>query len=545
MIYIHGFLGTETSFQSFPAHVHALLTPALAQTHVVYTKIYPRYKSRNKISVARDDFSNWLAPHETPETDIILIGHSLGGILAAEVILLPSSQNVHNDNLFRHRVLGLIAFDTPFLGLHPGVISTGIASLFRTPPQRALSPPPDPEIFSNVEPQEPTYNPNYDNDIHLSNRSGKLSRFWYFWNKHCGELAKATGNYLSSHLEFGGCLADYTGLKRRYRALRELEDVNEVAKARTPDNKLMKRVRFVNYYSASTGPPKERSPPPKRELSALEPPPKELLEPSPAQASAASLSVSAASSPRLSLEEHRDGEVISKDLPQPVAAPDSPELTPTSTNSDQATLITTHESILSTETASELQLLPPLPSLPPPPATFDPGPFRSSDVIKLLRKEHGRRVKAYERAVKDREESLKAREKLFEKLFEKQKRHEQKEMDMQVKKSSDSHEESPETVDQQAFVQPSKQEGQEDPRPTKQPKDRKFCTLPPKTSGSEERDSAWIRIHFDGIDEVTAHTSMFNVSETYARMVGVVVERVQSWIAEDASTRMILAEAGS
>ena len=59
IIFIHGFMGNETSFQSFPAHLHNLLTIMLAETHVVHTKIYPRYKSRNVIDFARDDFSNW------------------------------------------------------------------------------------------------------------------------------------------------------------------------------------------------------------------------------------------------------------------------------------------------------------------------------------------------------------------------------------------------------------------------------------------------------------------------------------------------------
>ena len=62
IIYLHGFLGDETSFQSFPAHVHSLLTSALNETHVVYTKIYPRYASRKNVSFARDDFSNWFVP---------------------------------------------------------------------------------------------------------------------------------------------------------------------------------------------------------------------------------------------------------------------------------------------------------------------------------------------------------------------------------------------------------------------------------------------------------------------------------------------------
>ncbi len=59
MIYIHGFMGNETSFGSFPAHVHNVVTAILAETHVVHTKLYPKYKSRKAIEYARDDFSRW------------------------------------------------------------------------------------------------------------------------------------------------------------------------------------------------------------------------------------------------------------------------------------------------------------------------------------------------------------------------------------------------------------------------------------------------------------------------------------------------------
>ena len=61
LVYIHGFMGNETSFQSFPAHIHNLVTVNLADTHHVHTKIYPRYKSRKAIEYARDDFSKWSA----------------------------------------------------------------------------------------------------------------------------------------------------------------------------------------------------------------------------------------------------------------------------------------------------------------------------------------------------------------------------------------------------------------------------------------------------------------------------------------------------
>ena len=59
LVYIHGFMGNETSFQSFPAHVHNLVTVKLKESHVVHTKIYPKYKSRKDIRFARNDFSEW------------------------------------------------------------------------------------------------------------------------------------------------------------------------------------------------------------------------------------------------------------------------------------------------------------------------------------------------------------------------------------------------------------------------------------------------------------------------------------------------------
>jgi len=59
LVFIHGFMGNETSFRSFPAHLHNLLTVTVADTHVVHTKIYPRYRSRRPLEAAVQDFSKW------------------------------------------------------------------------------------------------------------------------------------------------------------------------------------------------------------------------------------------------------------------------------------------------------------------------------------------------------------------------------------------------------------------------------------------------------------------------------------------------------
>jgi hypothetical protein len=59
LIYVHGFMGDESSFRAFPAHVHALATVLLGASHVVHSKVYPRYKSRRALDVVAEDFSAW------------------------------------------------------------------------------------------------------------------------------------------------------------------------------------------------------------------------------------------------------------------------------------------------------------------------------------------------------------------------------------------------------------------------------------------------------------------------------------------------------
>lgn len=59
LIYIHGFMGSEASFQDLPAHVHDMLTALLGESHIVYTRIYPRYKSHGEIHAAAEQFSAW------------------------------------------------------------------------------------------------------------------------------------------------------------------------------------------------------------------------------------------------------------------------------------------------------------------------------------------------------------------------------------------------------------------------------------------------------------------------------------------------------
>jgi len=59
---------------------------------------------------------------DLPLGPVIVCGHSMGGLLIAEA----ATSTTHAAS---KRVIGLLAFDVPFLGMHPHVVISGIASL--------------------------------------------------------------------------------------------------------------------------------------------------------------------------------------------------------------------------------------------------------------------------------------------------------------------------------------------------------------------------------------------------------------------------------
>ncbi|KAK7521209.1 uncharacterized protein IWZ02DRAFT_453010 [Phyllosticta citriasiana] len=284
LIFVHGFMGDETSFQSFPAHLHNVVTLTLSETHAVHTKIYPRYRSRRRLQHATEEFSRWLQPHLDPDTDVILLGHSMGGLLTADVVLLPGA----SPHPFRHRILGTISFDTPFLGMHPGVIKSGLSSIFRPAPEKSperqpesgltsqssqatststlqsfhtaessgvTSPPPRTGTLFSTNPNDPNYNPSFQNDVILPVRKG-WSNAWHFVNKHSDGLVTASKQLVKAHLEFGGAMADYGELKKRYKRIRALEEEDETRRRAAVEGRAaspIPRVRFINFYTASTG----------------------------------------------------------------------------------------------------------------------------------------------------------------------------------------------------------------------------------------------------------------------------------------------------
>ncbi|KAL2886542.1 hypothetical protein HOO65_060372 [Ceratocystis lukuohia] len=142
----------------------------------IETLVYPRYETRGNLGECVGRFRDWLqekvidlevdagtqSPTIDPSVHTILVGHSMGGIVAAETVIaltsdipiLPTSSTDSNaastsdatgcttgatdasvpfsNGLMFPYVQGVLAFDTPFLGLSPGIIAHGAEEKYMT-----------------------------------------------------------------------------------------------------------------------------------------------------------------------------------------------------------------------------------------------------------------------------------------------------------------------------------------------------------------------------------------------------------------------------
>lgn len=280
---------------------------------------------------------------------------------------------------------------------------------------------------------DPNFNPPFFNDVQFIDR-GWWKNVAHFAKKHHSEgLFTSTYRHLLSHLEFGGCLADYASLNSRYNKIRRLEDVDELTTSENNGRREV-RVRFVNYYTVSTGVPKEPQPP-KRVTSHLQP----GLPEAPQSLTTTS---SQTPTPRISVEDFSDGEGLQKlQLLEPVPEPDSePEEAVESpppregdkgdTQGEKATGAGDSEQQGedkdSVPPASQAPAgrgedvdpnsdLPAIPPLPEPPQAPNFEQYSEKDARKQAEKEFRRVQKTYDQAVKNREKAIKERQKLVEK----------------------------------------------------------------------------------------------------------------------------------
>lgn len=299
--------------------------------------------------------------------------------------------------------------------------------------------------------QDPNFDPPFFNDVQFVDR-GWWKNVAHFAKKHYNEgLFSSTYQHLTSHLEFGSCLADYPGMNNRYNKIRKLEDVDELSQAGRGGRRVA-RIRFVNYYTVSTGIPKEQPAPPKRADT--------HLRPEATSSHMSSRAGSGASTPRISVSDYSDEErpqtmQILDPVPcadsepeddgttePPPAKDDSKGKTPAAADEEQAAIAGSsqeHENAGSPGSGPNAQDaddndeftndLPAIPAAPDAPEAPDFERYTDKDARKQAEKEFKRIQKTYDQAIKNREKALKERHKLVEKRRKKA----QKEADKRTK----------------------------------------------------------------------------------------------------------------
>ncbi|KAH4122844.1 hypothetical protein HBH47_082940 [Parastagonospora nodorum] len=160
LCFIHGFKGGDNTFGTFPSHLKAILQHALPKVTVL-TITYPKYETRGDLTECVSRFKEWLtnkvidlevanstpSPTVEPSVHTILVGHSMGGIVAAETLLsITGDQPLHSlknsqigstmlpdhSTLMFPYIQGILAFDTPYLGIAPGVVAHGAEKHWQT-----------------------------------------------------------------------------------------------------------------------------------------------------------------------------------------------------------------------------------------------------------------------------------------------------------------------------------------------------------------------------------------------------------------------------
>lgn len=161
LVFIHGFKGSsETTFEDFPSRLAYNLQETYPGLHVK-SLVYPTYDTRGSLAAAVESFVEWLTeqtvtleskPEMDPKTGdivpnsgkgggmgsvkIVLAGHSMGGLVAVDAALAIAQSSAEqqartpNDRQSHlklwPRVVGVLAYDTPYYGVHPGVFKHGI-----------------------------------------------------------------------------------------------------------------------------------------------------------------------------------------------------------------------------------------------------------------------------------------------------------------------------------------------------------------------------------------------------------------------------------
>ncbi|KAF9630485.1 putative pgap1-like protein [Lasiodiplodia theobromae] len=249
LCFIHGFKGDDNTFFNFPRHLRAVVDNALPKLNVV-SITYPQYETRGDLQSCVAKFKEWL---QNKVIDLEVANGTPSPTIDPSVrVILSTSQTT----LLFPYIQGILAFDTPYLGISPGVVAHGaeghwntataaynayssVASTFGWGKKQASDP--DALAASKALPAPSSAaatDPNVDTAVVPAwQKFGKIAMF----AGAAGALAAAGGaaymnreqlsegwQFVGSHLEFVGCLARQEEMKKRVASVVALSETLDI-----------------------------------------------------------------------------------------------------------------------------------------------------------------------------------------------------------------------------------------------------------------------------------------------------------------------------
>ncbi|KAG8698159.1 hypothetical protein FRC08_006100, partial [Ceratobasidium sp. 394] len=271
-VLIHGFKGTDSTFGAFPHRVGHLVEQVLTvgrgyadnldldlegpepegptSKATVECLVFPAYETRGELKEAVERFVDWLTTlavqkevaHSlaggSEKAKIILCGHSMGGLVAADALLSIARWRPEMHAPLWPWIVGCIAFDTPYYGLHPAVFSNSAAkavdyasaaqqafSTFNSlrsssptpapqPIRAAIMPPPSASQVTKSTSPWSTWVPAVGGALLAGAAAGTA-----YWKRkeaaEYGAQVAGVGTWLKDHMQYLGSLWDEKALARR------------------------------------------------------------------------------------------------------------------------------------------------------------------------------------------------------------------------------------------------------------------------------------------------------------------------------------------
>ncbi|KAG5716702.1 hypothetical protein E4T56_gene16259 [Termitomyces sp. T112] len=135
IVFVHGFKGDDRTFGDFPDRLQHILAESTSNL-TVESIVFPAYETKGELNEAVIRFSDWLTTLTVEKevasgggsgkASIVLCGHSMGGLLTADTLLEFYNTRPDKNCPLWPRIIACIAFDTPYLGIHPNVFKNGV-----------------------------------------------------------------------------------------------------------------------------------------------------------------------------------------------------------------------------------------------------------------------------------------------------------------------------------------------------------------------------------------------------------------------------------